>query len=307
MKRSKTLTEIADQTRISRRYLEAIEADNLSDLPGEFFYKAFLRQYANALDLDAETTKQIVGAAASIPDPDPVPAMVQVYERAQTGTSTRWHPSTGVAIGVLVAVLAGGSALYAWWQRSYAAAEPGEPVAEAKAPESAPAAQKAAEGAPAPAATTGADAAPVSPQQPVATAPVGTAATTPASAAAPPAAAPVPSAEAGPVVPGPGQVMVQVTAVESAWMEIRSEGRVIYTGTMAVNQTRSFAVGPEGRLFTGNAGALQVQVNGRPLGPLGPTGQVRTVLFSGGEPQIVAPKPKVKPEDAQLFSTPPQQ
>jgi hypothetical protein len=100
--------------------------------------------------------------------------------------------------------------------------------------------------------------------------------------------------------------VVQITAADAAWMEIRSEGRVIYSGAMAANQTRSFAVGPEGRLFTGNAGALDVRVNGRSLGLLGPAGQVRTVVFSGGEAQIVAPKPKVKPDGTQVFSQPPQ-
>ena len=108
------------------------------------------------------------------------------------------------------------------------------------------------------------------------------------------------------MVPGPGQVTVQVTATDSAWMQIRSEGRVIYSGTIAANQTRSFAVGPEGRLVTGNAGAVEVRVNGRTLGPLGPAGQVRTVLFSGGEAQIVAPKPKVQSDETQLFSQPQQ-
>jgi transcriptional regulator with XRE-family HTH domain len=47
-----SLKGIADSTRITPRYLEAIETDHLDIFPGEFFIKGVLRGYAKAVGLD---------------------------------------------------------------------------------------------------------------------------------------------------------------------------------------------------------------------------------------------------------------
>jgi len=51
-KRGISLEEISRVTRISLRFLQAIENDNFEALPGGFFNKAFLRAYLNYLGLD---------------------------------------------------------------------------------------------------------------------------------------------------------------------------------------------------------------------------------------------------------------
>jgi cytoskeletal protein RodZ len=290
MKRSKNLTEIATETRISRRYLEAIEADNVSDLPGDFFYKAFIRQYARVLQLDERTTQQILAAAVSIPEPDPVPALNLVYERAQHGASTRWRPSTGVAVGLLIAVLAGGSGLYALWQRFQTRAE--EPAGTASyTPVPAPAERLVVR----PPETTN------PPPADPAVAPVaGTLSEQPAPQV-PTSVSETPAAQA--VAVSEGQVSVEITTTEAAWVQVSSEGKTIFAGTIKPNQSRSFAVGPTGRLRTGNAGAVDVRMNGKPIGVLGPKGQVRAVLFKAGEAQIVTPQP-IDTSETQLFGVP---
>ena len=53
-KRNISLKELADVTRISRRYLEALEDDKLDVLPGGFFIKGIVRSYAKALGIDEE-------------------------------------------------------------------------------------------------------------------------------------------------------------------------------------------------------------------------------------------------------------
>src|SRR4051794_3381637 len=117
LQRNRTIAEIADQTCISARYLHAIEADDAKQLPGEFFYRAFLRQYANALGLDGATTNNVIAGAVTIEEPDPVPALNHAYLSSETARSPgRWTPPTGVAVGLLLAVLAGASGLYAWWE-----------------------------------------------------------------------------------------------------------------------------------------------------------------------------------------------
>lgn len=48
------LREIAEATKISVRFLQALEQDRLDVLPGGLFPRAFVRQYARHLGLDAE-------------------------------------------------------------------------------------------------------------------------------------------------------------------------------------------------------------------------------------------------------------
>lgn len=286
MKRNRNLTEIAAETRISRRYLEAIEADNISDLPGDFFYKAFIRQYARVLGLDDRTTQQILGSAVPIAEPDPVPALNLVYEKAHSGDSVRWSPSTGVAIGVLVAVLAGGSALYALWQRMQAPAE-GSANEAVQQTASSPQQQVETPAAEPPSAATS----------------VATVATPPADTAPPPVSTPQPVME--PSAAPAGQVAVELTAAEPAWIQLSSDGKTVYVGTLQANETKSVAIGSTGRLLTGNAGAVDVRINGKPIGSIGPKGQVRTVLFNGGAFEVISPKPKApQQDDEQLFSRP---
>ena len=49
-----TLQKIGQQTKISLRYLEAIEAGNTSCLPGGVYNNSYLRQYARAIDYDED-------------------------------------------------------------------------------------------------------------------------------------------------------------------------------------------------------------------------------------------------------------
>jgi cytoskeleton protein RodZ len=250
-KRSRSLSEIADTTRISRRYLEAIEADQVRELPGEFFYKSFLRQYARALELDPATTERILGSAVPVSDPDPVPVLHQVYERASAGESVRWRPTTAVAVSVLIAVIAGGSGLYALWQRLQNRQE--SAVQETQA----------------------------------ASAPLPQVQATP-----PPVAETAPSPAATPEPSAAGQTTIELAATEPAWVQVSSGDNPVLTATLQPDAPRQVTIDGDGKLLTGNAGAVQVRVNGTPVGPLGPRGQIRTVLFSGGSFQVVQPKPK---------------
>jgi cytoskeletal protein RodZ len=50
--RGVTLDAIADETRISRRFLEALEASDLETLPGGPFNKGYIRSYAEYLEVD---------------------------------------------------------------------------------------------------------------------------------------------------------------------------------------------------------------------------------------------------------------
>jgi cytoskeleton protein RodZ len=51
-----SLRDMADATKISLRFLQALEEDRVAVLPGGLFPRAFVRQYAAFLGLDAERT-----------------------------------------------------------------------------------------------------------------------------------------------------------------------------------------------------------------------------------------------------------
>ena len=51
-----SLREIAERTKISMRFLQALEEDRIDMLPGGLFPRAFVKQYALFLGLDAERT-----------------------------------------------------------------------------------------------------------------------------------------------------------------------------------------------------------------------------------------------------------
>jgi cytoskeletal protein RodZ len=52
--RNLTLREVSDQTRITRRHLEAIEADDYKQLPGGIFNRSFVKAFARAVGYDVD-------------------------------------------------------------------------------------------------------------------------------------------------------------------------------------------------------------------------------------------------------------
>ena len=50
-----TLDDIHEKTKIQKRYLEAIEQEDFDVLPGKFYARAFIREYAEVLELDPDT------------------------------------------------------------------------------------------------------------------------------------------------------------------------------------------------------------------------------------------------------------
>lgn len=67
-----TLQHIAENTKISVRFLHAIEAGNLEQLPGGIYTLSYLRQYAEAIGYDESKLLTFYGlepARAEAPEP----------------------------------------------------------------------------------------------------------------------------------------------------------------------------------------------------------------------------------------------
>jgi cytoskeleton protein RodZ len=96
---------------------------------------------------------------------------------------------------------------------------------------------------------------------------------------------------------GSAAVRVQLTALEAVWVLARADGKFLFSGTLEPDESRTVEAGERLTLRVGNAGGLTVTLNGKPLGAVGPKGQVRELQFTSGGFQIVAaPKPSL-PDD----------
>lgn len=78
------LRDISEQTRISMRYLEAIESDDYRRLPGGIFNRSFIRAYAKFIGFDEqeaieEYNRTLLEHGESTDDADNKPFRSQVY------------------------------------------------------------------------------------------------------------------------------------------------------------------------------------------------------------------------------------
>jgi cytoskeletal protein RodZ len=111
-----SLHEIAEATKISARFLQALEQDRFDVLPGGLFRRTFVRQYAKHVGLDA----------------DRVVAEFLYTQGSETGTRAPGRRPFAIPSGALTAV--GALALLAWLALPWGTAGRHEPVATATAP-----------------------------------------------------------------------------------------------------------------------------------------------------------------------------
>jgi cytoskeleton protein RodZ len=67
-----SLDDVAERTKISRRYLEAIEEGQYDRLPGETFVRGFIRSYAQFVGLDPEDTLLLYNHARVVQEVPPL-------------------------------------------------------------------------------------------------------------------------------------------------------------------------------------------------------------------------------------------
>jgi cytoskeleton protein RodZ len=296
MRRNLGLEQVARETKINVKLLEAIEAEDFSKLPGGVFAKSFVRQYARLLGLDEEEMvaelqqnyQPVPPAAREEAAPEPPPAIDLPRVPSWAGKASQSSSPLPALAGVVVVMLVC-SAVYAWWQKSSrpevvpAVESSGTAAPQAPAPAAPAPAPKAQEPQPAPGVADQ-----QAPQQPPAAA-VQPGAAPPPNVPAEGASTSAQRTGAGGAVPG--NVRVVITAQEPTWISARSDGTVVYSGTLEPNEKKDLSAANEMRLVVGNAGGISVEMNGKPVPPLGPRGHVRVVQFSPGGVQIVPPKP----------------
>jgi cytoskeleton protein RodZ len=104
----------------------------------------------------------------------------------------------------------------------------------------------------------------------------------PASALPPPTMpSPAPSAPAkAPDPVPPGAVHLALTAKEPVWVSIKYGGDVKWTGVLEAAQSKTFDASDAITAVIGNAGGLEISLNGKTVNPLGGHGEVQTLEFT---------------------------
>ncbi|MBP3965188.1 helix-turn-helix domain-containing protein [Paenibacillus lignilyticus] len=85
-----SLDDIQELTKIRKRYLEAIEEGNYSVLPGSFYVRAFVKNYAEAVGLDADEVLRLYNKEIPSNVPEQVVEPIQRPRRSQTQSNDRW-------------------------------------------------------------------------------------------------------------------------------------------------------------------------------------------------------------------------
>jgi len=278
-----------------------METGNFDKLPGGVFAKAFVRQYAKLLELDAEELASEVQhllepqpafpQSAEAPRPNAAPiSLPRVLQWESVSDKRNWWSgwsSTVTALGLVVVVMLICSAVYAYWQRPrhvISAQQPVPATAPAAVPQQAAPQQAAPQAAP-----PAAENPPAAPASTPAPAPIAVA--TQASAPAP---APPPVADAA---RPRGAVHVELAFRGKVWVRAQADGKVVFAATIEPNQGRTIDAESTVVLRLGNAGLVTITLNGKQLDPVGPMGQVRTVQLTSGGFQIVAPPKALDPLD----------
>ena len=230
------------------------------------------------------------------PDSTPI-ALPKVDQWETVGDRHFQWSSSLTAFALVVAVMMGCAGVYSWWQRGRHTAVSAHEAAPAAAQPAAPPQSTAAATPAAPVPTDqSAATTPTAPPDGAATAEAAKKEDTSPSPA--PVVSSVPNPPANPNAP----VRVELVATEPVWVLARTDGKYLFSGTIEANQTRTVDANQTVLLRLGNAGGVEITLNGKPLGAVGPKGQVRTVqLTSGGFEIVAAPKPPVSPLDDRLL------
>ena len=116
-----SIDELQQMTKIQKRYLEIIEQNDFESLPGTFYVRAFIRQYASAVGLDGNQLVDIYDGKepAIVEEPKPVyeeleGSRKQLHdEEKQSSWLLRNLPAIAFSlIGLAIAVVV----LYIMWQ-----------------------------------------------------------------------------------------------------------------------------------------------------------------------------------------------
>jgi len=252
-----TLREIADETKVSFRYLHALETDNTEKLPAEVFIKGFIKSYAQYIGLDPDEAMlryQELKRQSTDP-PKEQPRFV-----LQESPAASWLQNRSLWLALLAVLVLAGGLVYLQarhrgapavapedrFQTGFEKERPAETAQEEikKAEPSSESAEGEAAGNPSMTPDTG-----------------------------PPVPETVP--ENVKAVPAQGPATLVLTALERTWVAVDLDETAHKEYILEVGDEVPLKMKESLRLTIGNAGGLVIRSGGKTLGPFGRSGRVK--------------------------------
>lgn len=232
-----SLKEISDATKISKRFLEAIERNDHRVLPAPAFTRGFVRAYANYVGLNAEEMVNRYNFAVANDDRIEKPPHIEKYPQTPPRDITPKPPAkrgippvyaridrNALAVVVIIAALAG-VAYWAVQKRTHDQEQPAEAVA------------------------------------PVAV---------PTRAAVPPPLEPL-----KPPAQDDTKLRLLIEVIDNSWVKLEADGKTVVNTEMTRGERRTFEANEAFRFRTiGNAAGLRLTLNNTVIPPLGEDGEV---------------------------------
>jgi cytoskeleton protein RodZ len=289
--RGVSLGEISTATKISIRFLQAIENEELSKLPGGIFTRSFVRTYARYLGLDEERVLadcQLAGQQK--PEVD-----------IRRITANRARPNGAASRTRIIALLMAGGLLasgYALFRHSRRVMEQQSSTPMVTAPSTT-----------APGTKPPRTAAPLQPSTPVqpennpslsatSASPTASAATAPGTLQG---GAPSPGAKANPAnqsvtseatsaVAAHTDLVLQVAASERVWVAVDADGKTVLQKVLNANEVENLKALDSFDVTIGNAQGVVLTLNGETLKPLGRRGEVKSIHLTRDDLKNAAPE-----------------
>lgn len=262
-----SLEEIAKNTFIPLRLLEAIELADAARLPEPVYVKGFIRRYADALGVDGSEIAEAF-PVQSYPAPqsseEPIAGSTSSSDYGSTSLATHqdqpsraFTPYIPYAVaGVIALVAVGAIAIGA--SNAFRSNSPQKPDTQA-VPNSAPS---------------------------TATNPQTTPDTPSSSSSSPTSESTLRSEAPSSNALSDAPVKVDVTLADRSWMEVVIDDKVEFEGTLAKGEQRTWVGKKRVEIRAGNAGGVMVAHNQGDAKPLGKLGEVVDISFTNEqEPQ----------------------
>jgi len=251
--RELSAADVAAKLKLSARQVEALEAEDLSHLPGEVFVRGFVRNYARLVEVDADSLIAPVDAQATVSETITAPSAGVAY------TSTPMHrwvllPLLGLALFLLLVAL-----LYHWLRQGEDALlsdQTSPPPVVSPLSEAPPPAESLAHGAPQ---GDGQAAVPAQTEVAPASAP---APMEMAAAPAPPPETPATSAVVSGIPPAGDKHVLRFEADHDAWIQVVDGKGRRFSKLVRTGGVDSFAGDPPFRLVVGEAARVRMSYNG---------------------------------------------
>jgi cytoskeletal protein RodZ len=94
---------------------------------------------------------------------------------------------------------------------------------------------------------------------------------------------------------GSGSLQVVLNASDTSWVSVTVDGKVLFSGILKPNERREINAAESVKVIAGNAGGLDISLNGKTIEALGPKGQVRTVELTRAGAQVVSRASRPEP------------